>query len=153
MEGRASIPALMLLMPLCEDRSSGTQAFYTYLPGPSCQNEPAISLKKFFLIILFIFNFSSAESLLLGRLFSSCGEWGLTSSCGAGGLLTAVASLVVEHGSRHVGSADTTPRLQSTGWVVGVHRSSCSAAHGIFPDQGSNLCLLYCQADSLPLSR
>ena len=54
------------------------------------------------------------------RLFSSCGEWGLTSSCDAGGLLIAVASLGVEHGSRHAGSADTTPRLQSTGLVVGV---------------------------------
>ena len=87
-----------------------------------------------------------------GRLFSSCGEWGLTSSCDAGGLLIAVASLVVEHGSRHVGSADTTPRLQSTGSVVGVLRLSCSSARGIFPDWGSNPCLLYCQADSLPLS-
>ena len=28
---------------------------------------------------------------------------------------------------------------------------SCPIAHGIFPDQGSNPCLLYCQADSLPL--
>ena len=29
---------------------------------------------------------------------------------------------------------------------------SCSAAHGIFPDQGSNWCPLHCQVDSLPLS-
>ena len=29
---------------------------------------------------------------------------------------------------------------------------SCSAARGIFPDQGWNLCLLHWQADSLPLS-
>ena len=28
---------------------------------------------------------------------------------------------------------------------------SCPIAHGIFPDQGSNPCLLYWQADSLPL--
>ena len=29
---------------------------------------------------------------------------------------------------------------------------SCSMARGIFPDQGSNLCLLPWQVDSLPLS-
>ena len=29
---------------------------------------------------------------------------------------------------------------------------SCSEACGIFPDQGSNLCLLHWQVDSLPLS-
>ena len=30
------------------------------------------------------------------------------------------------------------PRLSSTGSVVGVHGLSCSAARGIFPDQGSD---------------
>ena len=101
---------------------------------------------------LFIFNFSYAGSLMQGRLFSSCGEWGLTSSCDAGGLLIAMASLVVEHSSRHVGSADTTPRLQSTGSVVRVLRLGCSSARGIFPDWGSNLCLPHWREDSLPLS-
>ena len=36
-----------------------------------------------------------------------------------------------------------------------VHGLSCSMAYGIFPDQGSNPCLLHLfhwQADSLPLS-
>ena len=55
------------------------------------------------------------------------------------GFLIAVASLVV-HG------------LVDTGPVVVVHRPSCSAARGTFPDQGSNLCLLHWQVDSLPLS-
>ena len=32
------------------------------------------------------------------------------------------------------------------------HRLSCFASSGIFPDQGSNLCLLRWQADSLPWS-
>ena len=35
---------------------------------------------------------------------------------------------------------------------VAVARASCSEAGGIFPDQGSNPCLLHWQADSLPLS-
>ena len=37
------------------------------------------------------------------------------------------------------------------GSVVVAHRSSCSAACGIFPDQGSNPCPLLWQADSQPL--
>ena len=46
--------------------------------------------------------------------------------------------------------------LQSTGSrcagsVVVAHGPSCSAACGIFPHQGSNLCLLHWQADSQPL--
>ena len=32
-----------------------------------------------------------------------------------------------------------------------AHALSCSAACGILPDQGSNLCLLHWQADSSPL--
>ena len=35
--------------------------------------------------------------------------------------------------------------------VVVAHGPSCSAAHGIFPDQGSNPCPLHWQADSQPL--
>ena len=42
-------------------------------------------------------------------------------------------------GSRHAGS------------VVMAHGPSCSAACGIFPDQGSNPCSLHWQADSQPL--
>ena len=36
--------------------------------------------------------------------------------------------------------------------VVAAHRLSCSATCGIFPDQGSNLCSLYWQENSHPLS-
>ena len=38
------------------------------------------------------------------------------------------------------------------GPVVVVHRFSCFTAYGIFPDQGSNPCPLYWQADSYTLS-
>ena len=37
------------------------------------------------------------------------------------------------------------------GSVVVAHGPSCSAAFGIFPDQGSNPCPLHWQADSQPL--
>ena len=43
-------------------------------------------------------------------------------------------------------------RLQSKGSTVVVHGLSCSEVSGIFLDQGSNLCLLHWQADSLLLS-
>ena len=36
--------------------------------------------------------------------------------------------------------------------IVVAHGRSCSSVCGIFPDQGSNLCLLHWQAVSLPLS-
>ena len=52
-----------------------------------------------------------------------------------------------------VGSVVVAPRLQSTGLITVVNVLSCFAACGIFPDQGSNPCLLHCQADSLPLSQ
>ena len=54
-------------------------------------------------------------------------------------LLTAVASLVA------------VPGLWSTGSAVVGHGFNCSATCGIFPDQGSNLCLLHWQVVSLPL--
>ena len=36
--------------------------------------------------------------------------------------------------------------------VIVVHGLSCSEACGIFPDQGSNPCLLHWQVDCLPLN-
>ena len=53
---------------------------------------------------------------------------------------------------RCVSSAVVGPGLQNTGSVAVEHRLSCSTAHGIFLDQGSNPCLLRWRADSLPLS-
>ena len=43
------------------------------------------------------------------------------------------------------------PRLYSTGSVVVVRGCSCSAACGIFLDQGWNPCVLHWQVDSLSL--
>ena len=75
------------------------------------------------------------------------------SSVGAHRLLVAVVSLI---GGQSLGTRDQPFWL--AGWVVGVHglsssvgvapRLSCPAICGIFPDQGSNLCLLRWQADS-----
>ena len=43
-------------------------------------------------------------------------------------------------------------RLWSIGSVVVAHGLSCSAAWGVFPDQGLNPRLLHWQADSFPVS-
>ena len=56
------------------------------------------------------------------------------SSCGERGCLVAVARL------RHTDAS-----------AVVAHGLSSSAVHGIFLNQGSNLCSLYWQADSYPL--
>ena len=72
------------------------------------------------------------------RAFSSCGKRGPL-FIAVRGPLTIVASLVRSTGSSRAGS------------VVVAHGPSCSAACGIFPDQGSNPRPLHWQADSQPL--
>ena len=52
---------------------------------------------------------------------------------------------------RHMGSVAAASWLYSTGSGIVAHRLRCSGACRIFPDQGSNLCLLHWSADSLPL--
>ena len=44
------------------------------------------------------------------------------------------------------------PKLESTDLVLMAHELGCSVAREIFLDQGSNLCPLHWQAESLPLS-
>ena len=61
------------------------------------------------------------------------------SSLRCAGLSLSWPLLLWSTGSRHAGS------------VVVAHGPSCSAACGIFPDQGSNPCPLHWQADSQPL--
>ena len=61
----------------------------------------------------------------------------VVASGGLHGLLIAVASLVAEYGL-----------LGAWASVVVAQGLSCSAACGIFPDQGSNPCPLHWQADS-----
>ena len=106
-----------------------------------------ISLTEVFSVFLegvfsFFFNYYLFMGVLglrfCARAFSSCGKWG-PHFIAVHGPLTIAASLVAEH------------RLQRAGSVVVAHGPSCSAAYGIFPDQGSNPCPLHCQADSQPL--
>ena len=81
------------------------------------------------------------------RAFSSCGERGLL-FVGVRGLLIAVASRC---GARALGkraSVLVALGLYSAGSVVVAYGLSCSAACGIFLDQGSKPCPLHWQVDS-----
>ena len=109
---------------------------------------PGSSVHGIFLVILFIFG--CVGSLLL---------WGISSSCSA----------QIPHcrgfsccGAQALGCADFSScgnvlnscgsRALDSGSIAVTHRFRCSAACGIFLDQGSNLCLLHWQMDSLSLS-
>ena len=100
-----------------------------------------------FIIYLFIYLFLAVLGLrFCARALSSCGKRGPL-LIAVRGPLTIVASLVAEHRLQ-------TRRLSSRGSpgsVAVAHGPSCSAACGIFPDQGSNPCPLHWQADSQPL--
>ena len=81
-----------------------------------------------------------AESPWLCWLFSSYGDGGLLARCGA-------------QTSHCGGFSGRGPQVLGTGSVVTAPGLGDSVACGIFPDPGSNLCLLHWQVDSLPLSQ
>ena len=101
--------------------------------------------------------------LFLNVYFYFCLHWFFTGALGLAlvaasegcslvavhGLLTVLASLIAEHGLLYTwASVVAANRLRSLGTLVVVPGLSCPAACGIFPDQGSNQCLLHCKADS-----
>ena len=95
-------------------------------------------LKEVFCFFVFLF------MAVLGLRFSVRGlslfaASGGHSSSRCAGLSLSRPLLLRSTGSRRAGS------------VIVAHGPSCSAACGIFPDQGSNLCPLHWQADSQPL--
>ena len=95
-------------------------------------------LEFHFLIYLFIYLFLAVLGLrFCARAFSSCSKQGPLFIAVCGPLSRPL--LLWSTGSRRAGS------------VVVAHGLSCSAACGIFPDQGSNLCPLHWQAYSQPL--
>ena len=71
--------------------------------------------------------------------------------------LSPVAASGGHSSSRCAGLSLSRPLLvwstgsRRTGSIILAHGPSCSAACGIFPDQGSNPCPLHWQADSQPL--
>ena len=89
-------------------------------------------------IYLFIY-FCLCWVFISVRGLSLVGASGGHSSSWCAGLSLSWPLLLQSTGSRRAGS------------VVVAHGPSCSAACGILPDQGSNLCPLHWQADSQPL--
>ena len=90
-------------------------------------------------IILYLFYFWLCWAFISVRGLSPVAASGGHSSSRCAGLSLLRPLLLRSTGSRRAGS------------VVVAHGPSCSAACGIFPDQGSNLCPLHWQADSQPL--
>ena len=92
--------------------------------------------------------------------FYSCRKCGLLSRCGMrashGSSFSCRGAQALEHVGFyylwHVDSVVVAPGFESTGSVLVAHKLSCSLACEIFLDQGSNLCLLHWQVDSLPLN-
>ena len=122
-----------------------TVAAPIYIPINSAQGLPFLHTLTncfvfFFLIFIYLFIY-----FWLCWVFVSV--WGLSlvvasgghSSSRCAGLSLSWPLLFRSTSSRHAGS------------VVVAHGLSCSAACGIFPDQGSNPCPLHWQADSQPL--
>ena len=113
---------------------------FTYLRATSAR----VGILSFFLMYLFISGWPGSS--LLHGLFSSCGEPGLLFFAAPGPLL------LWNRGSRAHGLQYL--RLLGSGAqasVTEVHGFSCPKACGIFPDKGSNPCLLQRQVDSYPL--
>ena len=92
-------------------------------------------LKVVFILSLSVYLFFGCPGLRgCSHAFSSCSKWGLlfVILCR---LLIEVTSLIVEH--RSVASCE--------------HGLGCPRSCGIFPDQGSNPCVLRWQVDSYPV--
>ena len=103
---------------------------------------------KFFFfnsLLFFFFNFYLFIYLWLCWVFVSVRGLSLVAASGGhsslqcAGLSLSRPLLLQSTGSRRTGSA------------IVAHGPSCSAACGIFPDQGSNPCPLHWQSDSQPL--
>ena len=90
-----------------------------------------------------VFIFGCAGSLVLLRLFFS-GEYSLVA---AHGLLTVLGSLLRSMGSRELSFSSCGSQA-----LEGQFNDYGSQAYLLYLEQGTSLCLLHQQADSLPLS-
>ena len=101
--------------------------------------------KRFFYLFLMWWIFLAAWSFSLVVVSGGCSHCSTKASHCRVWALGAWASAVVAHGFTSCSS-----------WTLehscGTHGLSSSAACGVFPDQGSNLCLLFWQVDSLLVS-
>ena len=120
-----------------------------YSPGPRSLSTKGVlgdsTPSHLFNILFFFFKFYLFIYLWLCWVFVSVRGLSLVAASGG------------HSSSRCAGPSLSRPLLlrstgsRRAGSVVVAHGLSCSAACGIFPDQGSNLCPLHWQADSQPL--
>ena len=109
-------------------------------PGFEPRQSGSRAVTIFFLIYLFLFiYFCMCWVFVSVRGLSLVAASGGHSSPRCAGLSLLWPLLLRSTGSRHAGS------------VIVAYGPNCSAACGIFPDQGSNPCPLHWQADSQPL--
>ena len=127
------------LQPTCQPGSNPfSHSVPTYFK-PQLSSKEALSNFFFFnLFYLFIYLWLSWVFVSVRGLSPVAASGGHSSSQCAG-LSLSWPLLLQSTGSRRAGS------------VIVAHGPSCSAACGIFPDQGSNPCPLHWQADSQPL--
>ena len=120
----------------------------THISGCRCYPELEDIWQAFFFLkrlLFFLFNFIYLFIYWLCWVFVSVPGLSLVAASGGhsssrcAGLSLSRPLLLWSTGSRRAGA------------VVVAHGPSCSAACGIFPDQGSNPCALHWQADSQPL--
>ena len=107
--------------------------------GDSALLWPSIYLFIYLFIYFILFYLWLCWVFVSVRGLSLVAASGGHSSSRCAGLSLSQPLLLRSTGSRRAGS------------VIVAHRPSCSAACGIFPDQGSNPCPLHWQADSQPL--
>ena len=140
----------------------------TYSPGDYSHSNGMPDIRSYFLLLILFCILEAGNHFILPlcilketmylfllAVLGLCCCSGVSSSCGkqvllsntVDGLLTAAASLVEHELSDAQASVALGHRLSSCG--AGL---CCSAAWGILLDQGSNLCLLHWQVESLPLS-
>ena len=103
-------------------------------------------LKNVFNSFTYVFIFGCAGSSFLHELFSSYGEQGLLSGCSVSVCCDGFSCCRTQ-ALGHTGFSSCSPWAHQL-WLPG----SGAQARGIFLNQGSNLCPLHGQADSLPLT-
>ena len=114
-------------------------------------NSLLLTFFSFFFFNIYLFIYLRAPGLFIYLFIWLC--WVFVSMQG----LSLVAASRGHSSSRCMGLSLSRPLLlrstgsRRAGSVVVAHGPSCSAACGIFPDQGLNPCSLHWQADSQPL--
>ena len=131
-------------LPGLVPRTHSLNATYEGKKGRTKPKENFLQIILCIYLFLAVLGFQSCTGFSLVAMSRGC-------SLAVGqGLLTVGAS-PVEHALSAMWIS-VAPRLSSTDPVIVAHGLRCSTACEIFPDQGSNLCLLHWQPDSLAWS-